>query len=84
MLGSVSVTYNRLFRLREDVGIAHILVSKNRQRWLVRESVECDLYRILEGDLEAGKAYAGEYLREYSWAESTNARLTQLLNYVDN
>ena len=78
------VTYNRLFRLLEDVGIAHILVSKNRQRWLVRESVECDLYRILEGDLEAGKAYAGEYLREYSWAESTNARLTKLLNYVEN
>ena len=78
------VTYNRLFRLLEDAGIGHILVSKNRQRWLVRESVDCDLYRILAGDLEAGKAYAGEYLREYSWAEATNARLTKLLNYVEN
>lgn len=78
------VTYNRLFRLLEDAGIGHILVSKNRQRWLVRESVDCDLYRILAGDQEAGKAYAGEYLREYSWAESTNARLAKLLNYVEN
>lgn len=78
------VTYNRLFRLLEDAGIGHILVSKNRQRWLVRESVDCDLYHILEGDKEAGKCYAGEYLREYSWAESTNARLAKLLNYVDN
>lgn len=78
------VTYNRLMRLLEDAGIGHILLSKNRQRWLVKESVDCDLYRILDGDLEASKGYAGEYLREYSWAESTNARLTQLLNYVDH
>ena len=78
------VTYNRLFRLLEDAGIGHILVSKNRQRWLVKESIDCDLYRILDGDLEVGKTYAGEYLREYSWAESTNARLTKLLNYVEN
>lgn len=78
------VTYNRLYRLLEDAGIGHILVSKNRQRWLVRESVDCDLYRILAGDPDAGKAYAGEYLREYSWAEATNARLTKLLNYVEN
>ena len=78
------VTYNRLFRLLEDAGIGHILVSRNRQRWLVRESVNCDLYRILAGDLEAGKSYAGEYLREYSWSESTNARLAKLLNYVED
>ena len=77
------VTYNRLFRLLDEAGIGHILVSKNRQRWLMRESVDCDLYRILEGDLEAGKSYAGEYLREYSWAEPTNARLAKLLNYVE-
>lgn len=77
------VTYNRLLHMLEDAGIEHILMSKNRQRWLVRQSVDCDLYHILEGDLEAGKAYAGEYLREYSWAESTNAQLAKLLNYVE-
>lgn len=75
------VTYNRLTHLLENAGIGHILVSKNRQRWLERESVDCDLYRILSGDLEAGKSYAGEYLREYSWAESTNARLARILKY---
>ena len=78
------VTYNRLIHLLEDAGIGHILVSKNRQRWLVRDSVDCDVYRILAGDLEAGKSYAGEYLREYAWAESTNARLARLLKYEEN
>lgn len=77
------VTYNRLLHFLEDAGVGHILVSQNRQRWLVRESVDCDLYRILAGDLEAGKTYTGEYLREYSWSESTNARLAKLLNYVE-
>ena len=78
------VTYNRLLHLLEDAGIGHILVSQNRQRWLVRECVDCDLYRILAGDPEAGRTYAGEYLREYSWPESTNARLAKLLNYVED
>ena len=77
------VTYNRLLHLLTDVGIGHILESQNRQRWLVKESVNCDLYRILAGDKDAGKSYAGEYLREYSWAEPTNARLARLLNYVE-
>ena len=77
------VTYNRLVHLLEEAGIGHIVESQNRQRWLVKESVDCDLYRILDGDMSAGKSYAGEYLREYSWAESTNARLAKLLNYVE-
>ena len=78
------VTYNRLSHLLEDAGIGHILESKNRQRWLVKEHVDCDLYRILAGDKQAGNSYAGEYLREYSWAEPTNARLARLLGYMDN
>lgn len=77
------VTYNRLLHLLEEAGIGYILESRNRQRWLVKERVDCDLYRILAGDMNAGKGYAGEYLREYSWAECTNARLARLLNYVD-
>ena len=77
------VTYNRLLHLLTDAGIGHILESQNRQRWLVKECVDCDLYRILAGDVNAGKSYAGEYLREYSWAEATNARLARILNYVE-
>lgn len=77
------VTYNRLLRLLENAGIGDILASKNRQRWLHSDRVDCDLYHILAGDREAGKTYAGEYLREYSWAESTNARLERLLNYTE-
>ena len=78
------VTYNRLLHLLTDAGIGHILDSQNRQRWLIKEHVDCDLYRILAGDKKAGKSYAGEYLREYSWSEATNARLARLLNYVEH
>lgn len=78
------VTYNRLYHMLEDAGIGYILVSQKGQRWLVRESVDCDLYRILAGEPGAGKNYTGEYLREYSWSESTNARLAKLLNYVED
>ena len=39
------------------------------------EEVECDLYQILEGDIGSIQNYAGEYLKEYSWAESRNAQI---------
>lgn len=42
--------------------------------------VDCDYYRLLEGDLEAQRSWkvAGSYLKEYSWAEETCAGLMRL------
>lgn len=35
--------------------------------------IDCDYYHLLDGDKEAIRSYAGEYMRQYSWAEFTNA-----------
>ena len=40
-----------------------------------RDRVDCDYWRMLEGDPGALNAYRGEYMMEYSWAELTAARL---------
>ena len=73
------MTYKRLVDTLEEAGAGHILDSRENRRYLKTEEVDCDLYRILAGDKQAARKYAGEYLREYSWAEERNAQLYWML-----
>lgn len=70
------MTFHRLMAVLKEAGISYIVRSEGRKRYIVREQVDCDLYRIFDGDTEKLKDYDGEYMREYSWAESNNARLS--------
>ena len=58
--------------------IDSIIATDGRKKYLLTERIDCDLYRILNGDLEAIPNYSGEYMREYSWAETRNAQLNNL------
>ena len=72
------MTYRRLVLQLRSMGAEDILVTQGKRRSLNTEMVECDLYQILGGDKQAASRYAGEYLREYSWAEMTNAMLDNI------
>lgn len=72
------MTYRRLALQLRSVGVEDILVAQGKHRSLDTKKVECDLYRILGGDRREISRYVGEYMREYSWAESTNAMLDNL------
>ena len=72
------MTYRRLVLQLRSIGAEGILVTQGKRRSLNTERVECDLYQILGGDKQAASRYAGEYLREYSWAEMTNAMLDNI------
>ncbi len=57
------------------------LIHRRRNCLSVEVSkLECDLYRLLEGDEEAKQAYNGEYMSNYSWAEMTAGFLSQKYN----
>lgn len=73
------VTCKRLMDALKEVGIADIIVTHGREKYIKKDKVECDLYQILAGDVTARNRYAGEYLREYSWAENRNAQLSRML-----
>lgn len=73
------MTYKRLADTLEAVGAGHILSTRENRRVLNVEEVDCDLYRILDGDEQAAKAYHGQYLQEYSWAEERNSQLYWML-----
>ena len=72
------MTYRRLVLQLRSIGAEGILVTQGKRRSLNTEMVECDLYQILGGDRQMASRYAGEYLREYSWAEMTNAMLDNI------
>jgi two-component SAPR family response regulator len=73
------MTYKRLVNVLEEAGAGHILVSKDNRRFLRADQVDCDLYRILSGDQNAAKKYAGQYMQEYDWAEDRNGQLHRML-----
>jgi two-component SAPR family response regulator len=73
------MTYKRLVDTLNEAGIGGILGSDGSRRYIHRHMVDCDLYSILEGDPDAAKKYAGEYLTEYSWAETRNGQLYRML-----
>ena len=76
------MTYRRLVLQLRSVGAEDILVTQGKRRSLNTEMVECDLYQILGGDEQAARRYTGEYLREYSWAEMTNAMLDNVTSSI--
>lgn len=64
--------------LRESlssVGMEKVLVRRRNQWAIQKELLDCDYYRMLEGDPDAINAYRGEYMNQYSWGELTAARL---------
>ena len=72
------VTFHRLLDCLKEVGIDYIIGNEARKKYIHMEEVECDLYQILEGDIGSIQNYAGEYLKEYSWAESRNAQINSI------
>ena len=53
----------------ETIGQKDLLI-RSRGRAAVRtKRIDCDYYRMLEGDMEAVNSYRGEYMSQYRWAE---------------
>lgn len=80
--GTEKAEHNRLRVLLSDlrstlkkIGMEEALIREHRELAVRTDMIDCDYYRMLEGDMDALNAYHGEYMKEYSWAEITNARL---------
>ena len=69
---------NFLKQVRKDLkdtftekGCGDLLLIRRGGMGLHAESVPCDYFDWLKGNPEGIKAYHGEYMRQYSWAEPT-------------
>lgn len=64
--------------LKEN-GISEIFEMKSGTMRVVPEKIDCDLYRLLNGDAAAVNAYRGEYMSSYPWAMLTEAYIDENL-----
>ena len=59
----------------EAAGFPDVVVRRRGEIGVRAGSFTCDYYDYLEGNPEAASAWRGEYMRQYSWAETTAASL---------
>ena len=74
---------HRLWNLTSDlraslkaIGMEDVLISKSRKLAIRTERIDCDYYRMLAGDSSEAASFRGEYMEQYSWAETTKGKLT--------
>ena len=60
----------------QEYGIEEIFELKGGSMRICPERFTCDAYRFYEGDIDAVRAYRGEYMTSYSWASMTEGYLT--------
>ena len=72
----IRVLINDLRNKLKEIGMEQVIIRKHRELAIRTELVDCDYYRMLEGDMDALNSYYGKYMEQYSWAEITNAELT--------
>lgn len=73
--GHIRVLINDLRTTLRGIGMEKLLIRERRQIAIRRDMVDCDYYRMLDGDAAAVNEYGGEYMKQYSWAELTVGRL---------
>lgn len=71
----IRVLINDLKKTLQSIGMEQVLIREHRELAIRKDLIDCDYYRMLEGDMDAVNSYRGEYMMEYSWAEITNADL---------
>lgn len=60
-----------------SAGAGEIIIRKYNHLAVDPDKVDCDLFRLRNGDPQALNDYMGEYMAEYSWAEPTAALLEE-------
>ena len=64
-----------LSEVLKSVGAENVFVKKYKEYYIVPKLLKCDYYDYLDGDPKAVQSFRGEYMLQYSWAESTLATL---------
>ena len=71
-------TMSRLKSLLDEAGISNLIISKGQAKCINMVIVDCDLYRMLNGDDTIIRNYKGQYLEEYVWAADRKQQLDSI------
>jgi len=64
-----------LIRTLKSFNVEDIIIRKWKNLAVAPDRLSCDFYEMLNGSAKAAKAYAGEFMAQYSWAEIDAAYL---------
>lgn len=59
----------------KELGVEEIFNRERAGASILKDKIRCDYFDYLDGTPEGINAYKGEYMLQYSWAESTGAQL---------
>lgn len=68
----------------EEAGAEGLVITSRGMKSIDVEKLDCDLYRLLEGDEKTKKNYFGRYMQDYSWAEYRVPVLDKLCGLVNS
>ena len=71
----IRVIINDIKNTLKGIGMEQVLIREHREIAVRKELIDCDYYRMLDGDMDALNEYSGQYMVEYSWAEMKNASI---------
>ncbi len=74
-MNRLRVLINDLKNTLKEIGMEDVLIRDKREIAVNRDLIDCDYYKLLQGDKGMLDAYDGEFMLQYSWAELTNGRL---------
>lgn len=66
----------------EHFGLGEILIRRSGLLAVRRDQLDCDYYRMLDGDPIALNSFDGQYMQQYPWSELTSGRL--YFRYIDS
>lgn len=58
-----------------EIGMEDVLIQNHRRIAIQKNKIDCDYYRMLDGDVDTINSYKGEYMSDYSWAKHTRNHL---------
>ncbi len=76
----VSTLIRRAVDDLESAGFPNVIIKEQKTVRVDTNLIDCDYYHLLKGDYSYLLQYHNEYMKEYSWAEDTNA---EILSMVD-
>ena len=71
----IRILISDLRQTLKQIGQEELIIRRSGQIAIRREAVDCDYFRMLDGDVEAVNSFHGEYMLQYSWAEMTAGQL---------
>lgn len=71
----IRVLVNDLRTTLDRIGMVDLLIRRSGNLAIRRDMVDCDYFRMLDGDAAAINSFDGQYMQQYPWAELTSGRL---------